>query len=128
MEIAVTDGIVISVETQFENAYSKPCECCYYFSYRIGIENNSTHSVQLQRRKWMIFDSVGSHMLVEGSGVVGQQPIIAPGEYYSYESACKLNSEMGKMWGIYFMKRCDDEQEISVKIPEFNLIVPHILN
>jgi ApaG protein len=128
MEIAVTDGIKISVGTKFEDELSLQCKCLYYFSYVITIENNSQHTVQLLRRKWMIFDSIGDHLLVEGEGVVGKKPIILPGESYTYESACKLASSVGKMWGIYYMKRENDGAEICVKIPEFKLIAPFRLN
>ena len=128
MEIAITEGIKISVSTKFENELSASRKCLYYFSYEIEIENNSAHEVQLLRRKWVIFDSVGDHLLVEGEGVVGKKPIIEPGGTYKYESACKLASSIGKMWGIYYMKRINDNAEICVKIPEFHLITPFKLN
>ena len=128
MEIAITEGIKISVSTKYENELSASCKRLYYFSYEIEIENNSEHEVQLLRRKWVIFDSVGDHLLVEGEGVVGKKPIIEPGASYKYESACKLISSIGKMWGIYYMKRLDDNTEICVKIPEFNLVSPFRLN
>ena len=128
MEIAVTEGIKISVSTKFEEELSSPCKCLYYFSYQIEIENNSGHEVQLLKRKWMIFDSVGDHLLVEGEGVVGQKPIISQNGYYQYESACKLNSSVGKMWGIYYMKRMSDGMDICVRIPEFELVTPFQLN
>lgn len=128
MEVAVTDGIKISVHTKYEEELSKRCECLHYFSYVITIENNSSKTVQLLRRKWMIFDSIGEHLLVEGEGVVGKKPIIEPGKSYTYESCCKLNSSAGKMWGIYYMKRKDDKSEICVRIPEFNLMTPFQLN
>ena len=76
----------------------------------------------------MIFDSIGDHLLVEGEGVVGQKPVIAPGEIYTYESACKLRSTMGKMWGIYYMKPDNEEQEVCIRIPEFRLVAPFRLN
>ena len=128
MEIAVTEGIKISVSTKYENELSSPCKCLYYFSYQIEIENNSEYEVQLLRRKWMIFDSIGDHLLVEGEGVVGKKPIISPGNSYTYESACKLCSSIGKMWGIYYMKRLSDGIEICVKIPEFKMMAPFRLN
>ena len=128
MDIAVTEGIKISVSTKFEDGLSSPCKCLFYFSYEIEIQNNSDQEVQLLRRKWMIFDSVGDNLLVEGEGVVGKKPIIQPGASYKYESACKLASSIGKMWGIYYMKRISDGAEICVKIPEFKLISPFRMN
>lgn len=128
MEVAVTNGIKICVKTKFENGLSSPCKCLYYFSYVITIVNNSTHEVKLVRRKWVIFDSIGDHLLVEGEGVVGQKPVIGPGESYTYESCCKLSSSIGKMCGIYFMKRTADDSEVRVRIPEFKLTAPFRLN
>lgn len=128
MEIAVTDGIKICVQTKFESELSTECNCPFYFSYVITIENNSRDTVQLMRRKWMIFDSNGEHYLVEGEGVVGQKPVIAPGESYTYESACKLTTSIGKMCGIYYMTRKKDNSEICVRIPEFKLSAPFRLN
>lgn len=128
MEVAVTDGIKICVNTKFESELSRACQCIYYFSYIITIENNSNSTVQLLRRKWMIFDSIGEHLLVEGKGVVGQQPVIKPGESYTYESCCKLNSCIGKMCGVYYMEKEGHNTEICVRIPEFNLITPFRLN
>ena len=128
MEVAVTDGIKIAVTTNFEEGLSSPCKYLYYFSYRIQIENKSGHAVQLLKRKWMIFDSVGEHLLVEGEGVVGKKPVIDHEGSYEYESACKLSSSVGKMWGIYYMKRLTDGAEICVRIPEFQLVIPYKLN
>ena len=127
MEVAVTNGIKISVKTKFENELTSPCNCLYYFSYVITIENNSSSAVQLLRRKWVIFDSIGDHLLVEGEGVVGKKPVISPGESYTYESACKLSSSIGKMCGIYYMKH-NDGKEICIRIPEFKLAAPFRLN
>lgn len=128
MEIAITDGIKISVRTKFMEELSNRCKCLYYFSYVITIENNSLSTIQLLRRKWMIFDSIGDHLLVEGEGVVGKKPVIQPGESYTYESACKLSSSIGKMWGIYYMKKDKTDNEICVRIPEFKLVAPYRLN
>ena len=128
MDIAVTEGIKISVSTKFEEDLSSPCKCLYYFSYEIDIENNSGQEVQLLKRKWMIFDSIGDHLLVEGEGVVGNKPVISQNGRYTYESACKLNSSLGKMWGIYYMRRLSDGVDICVRIPEFQLAAPYRLN
>ena len=92
------------------------------------IENKSEYTVQLLKRKWNIFDSNGEHRVVEGDGVVGQQPVLAPNEIYEYESACNLNTDMGKMRGIYQMMRIVDKENFYVEIPEFKLIAPQRLN
>lgn len=128
MVTQVTHGIRISVRTEYQESYSRPDQRHFLFSYRISIENNSDFTVQLQRRHWHIFDSSGEFREVEGEGVVGQQPVLAPGEVYEYESACNLTTDMGKMYGTYLMERQADKLRFSVNIPEFELIVPHRLN
>ena len=124
----VTQGIKISVSTSFQESYSKPDSRYFLFSYKISIENTSEYAVKLLRRQWHIFDSSGDKREVEGEGVVGQQPILEPGETYEYESACNLTTDMGKMKGTYLMERKLDKARIVVNIPEFQLITPQRLN
>jgi ApaG protein len=128
MVTQVTHGIRISVHTEYQEAYSRPDQRHYLFLYRISIENRSEYTVQLQRRHWHIFDSSGEFREVEGEGVIGQQPVLQPGEVYEYESACNLNTDMGKMYGPYLMERQVDKLRFNVNIPEFELIVPHRMN
>jgi ApaG protein len=124
----VTQGIRISVIPEFKSEFSQPLKNHYYFSYRISIENESEFPVQLMNRHWFIFDSSGEHSEVEGEGVIGIQPIIAPGELFEYESACNLTTDMGKMQGTYLMKRVDTESCFYVRIPEFKMEVPYKMN
>ena len=128
METQITKGVRITVRTQFQPAHSRPEMKHYLFTYRILIENCSEYTVQLLRREWKIFDSVGEHRIVEGDGVVGQQPVLMPNEVYEYESACNLISDMGKMRGKYEMIRIMDKERFEVEIPEFKLIAPQRLN
>lgn len=123
----VTDGIKISVDTEYQPLHSNPAQEYYLFSYRVRIENHSAHTVQLVTRKWYITDSSGESRVVEGEGVVGVQPVIGPGEFYEYDSACNFRTEMGKMHGYYNMER-NDGQRFLVNIPEFRMIVPYKLN
>jgi ApaG protein len=92
------------------------------------IENLSDYSVQLISRHWNIFDSNGTKREVEGDGVVGQQPVIVPGEMHEYVSGCNLQTEMGTMEGSYEMKRLVDNTSLIVQIPKFELITPYRLN
>jgi ApaG protein len=124
----ITDGVKVSVFTEFHQEYSSPMQGHFVFAYRIKIENNSIHTVQLMRRKWTIYDSIGMVKIVEGDGVIGQQPVLEPGERHEYVSGCNLKSTIGKMVGEYQMHRVFDDKVLTVKIPEFNLIVPYILN
>lgn len=124
----VTNGIQITVHVDYMDAYSRPDQSNYLFSYFITIQNNSDYTVQLHRRHWKIVDSNGMHREVDGEGVVGQQPVLNPGEIYRYESACNLTTDMGKMWGTYLFERKIDGQLFNVNIPEFEMVVPFKLN
>lgn len=125
---AVTEGIRISVYTSYQDVYSNPTRYQYLFSYRVRIENKNDFEVQLLRRHWEIFDSSGEYREVEGEGVVGEQPILAAGQAYEYESACNLNSDAGKMHGTYLMRKLHSEELFKVDIPEFQFIAPYRLS
>lgn len=128
MVTAITQGVKISVDTVYQEEYSNPDQEHFMFAYQIIIENLSDYAIQLKRRQWLIFDSNGTQKEVEGEGVVGLQPIIAPGGSYKYVSGCNLSTDIGAMSGSYLMYRSADESEFSVNIPEFQLIVPYRLN
>jgi ApaG protein len=128
MMTVVTEGIKVSVMTEYQPEYSSPSQAHFVFTYRISIENCSGHTVQLLRRHWMIYDSNGVVREVEGEGVVGQQPVLEPGEVHEYVSGCNLKSSMGKMSGTYLMERVFDGRQFRVSIPEFTMIVPYRLN
>jgi len=128
METLTTNGIKISVESSYQSDQSKPIQQQYVFSYEITIENKSSHTVQLLRRHWFIFDSAGIRREVEGEGVIGQQPILKPGELHRYTSWCPLFSGMGKMHGVYSMVRLTDDASFKVRVPEFTMIAPTFLN
>ena len=124
METDITNGIKVSVETFYQPAYSRPLEFKFIFSYQITIENLSTETVQLLRRHWYIVDSNGTTREVEGEGVIGQQPILNPGETHQYSSWSHLATGLGKMYGSYLMLRTSDQRKFDAHIPEFQLIAP----
>jgi len=128
MVAAITEGIKITVQTEFQQEYSSPMNMHYVFAYRITIENNSENTVQVLRRHWFIYDSDGSIREVEGEGVVGQQPILESGESHQYVSGCNLKSSIGKMKGTYLLEKIMDGKKFKVNIPEFVLIPPYRLN
>ena len=128
MTTEVTAGIKVSVETFYQPVHSNPAHSHFVFAYRITIVNESGETVRLKRRHWHIIDSDSNHREVEGEGVVGEQPYIAPGETYRYVSGCNLSSEIGKMHGTYLMERTSDKRLFYVKIPRFNMVVPSKLN
>lgn len=128
MVTAVTEGIKVSVKTEYQQEYSSPLQAHYVFTYRIKIENASDNTIQLLRRHWLIYDANGTVREVEGEGVIGQQPVLEPGETHEYVSGCNLRSSMGKMVGTYLIERIIDGKQIRVAIPEFTMVVPYKLN
>ncbi|MBL7932181.1 MAG: Co2+/Mg2+ efflux protein ApaG [Bacteroidia bacterium] len=123
-----THNIEISVEAKYWSQHSMPRENHYFFVYFITIENKSDFSVQLLRRHWDIFDSVGDRRAVDGEGVVGETPVLEPGQKFKYNSGCNLQSDMGYMKGHYTFMKLMDSKEFNVNIPVFDLIVPAKLN
>ena len=128
METTTTEGIKISVETVYQSEYSRLDEEKFVFAYQVTIENQNDFSVQLLSRHWYIFDSIGMRREVEGEGVIGKQPIIAPGSSHRYVSGTSIQSEMGRMHGTYTMVRLPENKKFEVIIPAFNLIVPFKMN
>ncbi len=128
MATSITQKIEVSAQAKFENDHSQPNKREFLFSYHISIRNNNNYAVQLLRRHWYIFDSVSEYSEVKGEGVIGEQPIILPGQVHEYDSFCNLQSEIGLMWGTYLMKRVEDNELFEVKIPEFELIANFKLN
>lgn len=128
MVTEITQGIKVSVETEYQPSYSSPSQYHYVFTYRITIENQSDFTIQLLRRHWHIYDAGFSVREVEGEGVVGQQPVLEPGQSHQYVSGCNLKSGIGKMAGTYLMERIVDGARFSVTIPAFTLITPLRLN
>lgn len=128
MSTAVTHGIRITARSRYEAAHSDPKVGRFFFSYRITIANRSSDAVRLQRRHWIIRDSLAAMREVEGPGVVGETPLLQPGEEYTYSSACDLKSGFGRMEGTYLMERTKDGHQFNVTIPEFNLYFPAAAN
>ncbi len=128
MVTLTTKGIKISVETFYQSQHSRPQLNKYTYAYRITIHNCSSTTVQLLRRQWFIFDSNGSLREVEGEGVIGEQPVLQPGQQHQYTSWTPMSTSIGKMYGSYLMRRQSDDRLFRVSIPEFQLIAPSKLN
>jgi ApaG protein len=124
----VSRGVKVSVETYYQPEYSNPLSSEYMFAYKITIENNNDFSIRLVSRHWYIYDSNGSMREVQGDGVVGVQPIIAPGNSYQYVSGCNLRSEMGKMNGSYQIENLNNKKTFDVIIPSFEMHAPFKMN
>ena len=128
MVTEITQVIKVTVETEYQPAYSSPTQFHYVFTYRITIENQSENTIQLLRRHWFIHDAGFLPREVEGEGVVGVQPILNAGEQYQYVSGCNLRTEMGKMFGTYQMENLHNKKMFEVNIPSFEMIVPFKCN
>ena len=128
MGTADTQGIRISARARYEPTHSDPAAARFIFSYRITITNRSETTVQLLRRHWVVRDSLAAVREVEGAGVVGETPVLEPGQEFSYSSACDLRSGFGRMEGTYLMRRMQDGVEFRVTIPEMQLVFPGAAN
>lgn len=128
MEILITNGIKVSVETTYHEGYSKPTDTKHVFAYRVAIENVGQDTVQLLRRHWHIIESTGLRREIEGEGVIGQQPVLLPGQKYEYVSWCPIATGLGKMHGTFLMLRHSDKGTFRVNIPEFRLMAPFLAN
>jgi ApaG protein len=128
MVTEITQGVKVSVETEYQAAYSSPGQSHFVFTYKITIENAGDFTIQLKRRRWLIFDAGFLQQEVEGEGVVGQQPILEPGQVHQYVSGCNIKSGIGKMMGTYAMERVVDGTTMSVAIPPFVLMAPLRMN
>ena len=120
---AETAGVIVRVSVSVIHEASDEHARRWMWSYHIRIENQRTEAVQLLDRRWEIRDANGATNVVEGPGVVGEQPIIEPGERYDYVSGCPLATPTGQMVGHYRM-RCADGRELIVAIPAFPLTAP----
>jgi ApaG protein len=121
--VAVTRGISVSVEPTYLEANSSPDNSQYVWAYRVTIENQGQETVKLLSRHWMITNSRGELNEVKGPGVVGEQPILKPGESYAYASGAPLNTSWGMMGGSYQMQSASGEL-FDIEIPTFSLDIP----
>ncbi|KAB2701277.1 Co2+/Mg2+ efflux protein ApaG [Ochrobactrum sp. GPK 3] len=120
---AVTQGIEITVEPFYLEEESAPEDNRYVWGYRITIANNSSDTVQLRSRYWQITDANGRVEEVRGAGVVGEQPVLDPGDSFQYSSGCPLTTSSGVMVGRYQMQN-PTGNTFEVDIPAFSLDVP----
>lgn len=125
---ATTYHVKVSVRSVFQETQSDPEKGEFIFAYRVSIENQGDMPIQLLKRHWFIVDSVGEFREIEGEGVVGEQPVLLPGDAHEYVSWCPLRSEFGRMNGHYVFMRLSDNTEFTVDIPEFTLGVDYMQN
>ncbi len=119
--IAITQNLKVTVEPKFLSEFSNPEENRFVWAYQVTITNLGAVAVQLLSRYWYITDGNGNVHEVRGPGVVGEQPILKPGNEFTYTSSCPLSTDNGMMMGEYQMVNLDDLTEFSIKIPPFSL-------
>lgn len=120
---ATTNEVHVSVRPQYLAERSSPLDDRYFWAYSVAITNRGAATVQLLTRHWRITDADGHTIEVKGDGVVGEQPILAPGESFEYTSGTPLNTSSGIMLGSYQM--VDGEgRRFDVEIPAFSLDGP----
>jgi ApaG protein len=120
---ATTRGIIVRVTPAFLDLQSDPANDDYVWSYTIEIENSSPDTVQLTARRWQITDRNGITQIVQGPGVVGEQPILREGDIFTYTSGCPLDTPSGLMCGTYRMVTLEGEV-FEAEIPAFSLDSP----
>ena len=119
--------IVITIDTQFIPENSMVEFNKYFFAYTITIRNQGIQSVQLISRHWVIQNANNETFEVRGQGVIGEQPIIKPGDSYSYTSGTEIDTPVGSMYGTYQMIT-EDARSFDAKIPKFELNMPRTLH
>ena len=122
MYSATTRDILVEVQPVFLESRSEPGQ--YFWAYKVRIANGGSETVQLISRYWHITDGIGRVQEVRGAGVVGEQPVIDPGEDYEYASGTPLPTPSGIMRGNYQMRTLSGES-FEIEIPAFSLDSPH---
>ncbi len=118
-----TEGIRVRVRPSFSLSRSRTAEGQYVFPYQVELENHGDEAGRLLYRFWRIHDSIGEDSEIDGEGVVGEQPHLAPGDRHEYRSFCILQSTVGWMEGYYTFER-PDGRRFRVEIPRFQLDAP----
>ena len=124
MYSAITREIRVQVEPIYLDDQSEPDSSQYVWAYRVQIENEGSETVQLLTRYWHITDGMGRVQEVRGAGVVGEQPVLNPGESYEYTSGTPLPTPSGIMKGSYQM-RTPAGEKFDIEVPAFSLDCPH---
>jgi ApaG protein len=118
-----TRSITVTVRPFYLEQHSSPADNQYVWAYHVRIENRGEETVQLRNRHWRITDSRGRLEEVRGPGVVGEQPVLGPGQSFEYTSSCPLKTPSGFMVGDYEMETRDGENFL-VRVPAFSLDLP----
>ena len=124
---ATTNNVRVEVESQYASERSLPFQSQWFFHYTVRITNERDQTVQLLSRHWIITDATGHTEEVRGAGVVGEQPVLSPGESFQYTSGCPLPTSTGVMHGTYQMVT-EDGEHFDVEIAPFALHEPYTVH
>lgn len=119
-----TNGVTVTVIPYFLEDQSSPQEDHYVWAYQVNIRNTSSNTIKLNNRNWVIIDANGKIMNIQGEGVVGEFPVLHPGESFEYTSGTPLKTSNGFMQGFYMMSQNNGEQ-LKIDIPTFSLDSPY---
>ncbi|MCC6954749.1 MAG: Co2+/Mg2+ efflux protein ApaG [Deltaproteobacteria bacterium] len=119
----ITRNVRVSVRPQYLDDHSDPDRGVFVFAYSVTVENFGLETVQLLRRHWVVNSGGGLYTEVKGDGVVGEQPVLACGDSFTYTSTSMIKDPVGSMYGTY-MFQSEDGQDFEVTIPEFDLVFP----
>jgi ApaG protein len=122
----MTQGVRVRVKAQYDPTRSRPQQNQWFFLYTVQISNEGSVTVQLLSRHWIITDATGHVEEVRGPGVVGELPVLAPGQSFEYTSGCPLTTPFGTMHGTYQMITTEGER-FDAQIAAFTLSEPHAL-
>ncbi|MEM8540959.1 MAG: Co2+/Mg2+ efflux protein ApaG [Pseudomonadota bacterium] len=118
-----TNGIEVTVRPEYLDSESDAEKSRWFWAYTIIVANHTNDTYQLESRYWHITNALGVVEEVSGMGVIGEQPVLTPGDSFQYTSGCPLNTSSGTMMGHYVMRR-DDGRSITVDVPPFSLDLP----
>lgn len=124
---SVTEGVRVRVASRYSPEHSHPEQKRWFFLYTVEITNESSRTVQLVSRHWIVEDGDGHTENVRGPGVVGQQPVLGPGESFEYTSGCPLPTPFGSMRGTYQMVG-EDGSRFDANIAPFTLSEPYTVH
>ncbi|MGE0448932.1 MAG: Co2+/Mg2+ efflux protein ApaG [Vicinamibacterales bacterium] len=124
---AVTNNVRVEVDSQYAPCHSQPFQNQWFFHYTVRITNEGEEAVQLLSRHWIITDATGHVEEVRGAGVVGEQPVLAPGESFHYTSGCPMKTSTGLMRGTYSMVS-ESGEHFDVEIAPFALHEPYTVH
>ena len=128
MSTSITRGVRVTVQSYYLKEQSIPRESRYRFAYTVRIENEGRETVQLEARHWIITNAHGRVDEVRGSGVVGAQPTLEPGQGFEYTSGCEIHTPRGSMKGSYQMVVAGSGERFDADIGSFDLVPPFSLN